>query len=99
MFAVWQTIRPRNFLNVFGYDLTRPIHTLGSFTKADYFAFSPDGALIAIVNGKNIELWSTQTWARVGVIASTRKSVGALVFSPAGERLYTSGGDIADIAS
>ncbi len=99
LFALWQTARPRNFLNVFGYDLAQPAHTFGSFTKAEAFAFSPDGALLAIVNGKNIELWNTQTRARVGVIASTRKTVGALVFSPDGQRLYTAGGDLAEIAS
>ncbi len=59
------------------------------FPYADNIAFSPDGGLLAITNGRAAQLWDTATGRPHTPPLNLRRIIGAIVFSPDGKLLAT----------
>jgi len=61
--------------------------------------FSPDGKLLAIVRPVTVELWQVETGRRVRILHGRGTRLGGLAFTPDGERLLASSGEIWQVAT
>jgi WD40 repeat protein len=62
-------------------------------TRSSAPVFSPDSRTLAISADKNVELWSVDSKARVGLLEGHEERVSAVAFSPGGKILATGGRD------
>jgi WD40 repeat protein len=79
--------------SVFASVATQPLAFLpvaaGTAKSMKSPTFSPDGALLAAVEGSRVALWSTETWTLRGTVDVHTATVNSVGFSPLGDQIVT----------
>jgi WD40 repeat protein len=94
LLAMWQIASGGVFLNVMPLSAARPLLELGRYPRPDELAFSPDSSRLAVVRGKQVEVWNLHTGQIAFKLSVQRNVVGNLAFSPDGARLIAASGEI-----
>jgi WD40 repeat protein len=84
-------------LRVFSLSHQKPLLDFGRFPIPFQAQFSPDGQMLAGISRNRVLLWDLQTQLILGELEGAGRSIGPLVFTPNGNVLISSSGEIWEI--